>query len=146
MSTRRDFLKTTCGFCVALGTIGFAATVLEGCTSIPVVKASPQQNKLTVPFTAFGESKYVFVRSAGMEADILLVKKTDGTYTALLMQCTHEAQPLTVSGSSIYCASHGSSFDLEGKVVKAPASRPLLKYPVSTDESSIIIQLNQSNQ
>lgn len=143
MTSRRDFLKTACGFCAALGTVGMTATLLEGCTSIPVVKASPQNNRITVPLASFGESKYVFVRASGSESDILLIKKTDGNYNALLMQCTHEAQPLTVSGSSIYCASHGSSFDLDGKVTKEPATRPLQKYPVTVETDSVVILLNR---
>ena len=119
------------------------ATLLEGCKSIPVVKASAENNSLRVPLSSFGESKYVFVRAAGMESDILLVKKTDGTFTALLMQCTHEAQPLTVSGSSIYCASHGSSFDLNGNVTKEPATKPLQKYFVTIETDSVLILLNR---
>lgn len=143
MTSRRDFLKTACGFCAAITAIGMTATLLEGCKSIPVVKASPENNKLRVPLTAFGESNYVFVRAAGMESDMLLVKKPDGTFTALLMQCSHEAQPLTVSGTSIYCASHGSRFDLDGNVTKEPATRPLQKYFVTNETDSVLILLNR---
>lgn len=143
MTTRRDFLKTACGFCAALGSVGLVSTLLEGCKSIPVIKASPQNNRVAVPVSSFAEGNYVFVRASGQESDILLIKRTDGTYNALLMLCTHESQPLTLSGSSIYCASHGSSFDLEGKVTKAPATRPLQRFPATVEGDSVIIQLNR---
>lgn len=142
MTTRRDFLKTSCGFCASLGLLGLASGLLESCTPVPVIKASPENNRIGVPLSSFGESRYVLVRNAKMEADILLVKKTDGTFNALQMLCTHEAQPLSVSGNSINCASHGSSFDLEGKVTKEPATRPLRRYTVSVENDQAIIRLN----
>jgi nitrite reductase/ring-hydroxylating ferredoxin subunit len=142
MTTRRDFLKTTCGICVAFGGIGIAATLLEGCATLPIVKASPQNNTITVPVSAFGKSQYVLIRSAKMEFDILLVKNTDGTFHGLKMQCTHQAQPLSVSGNGLHCATHGSGFDLNGNVTQAPATQPLTRYFAAINGDSIIVQLN----
>lgn len=143
MTTRRDFLKKTCGFCVALGGIAVVSSLMESCTSVPMVKASAVNKQVTVPVSAFVENQpFVRVRVTSMENDILLVKKTDGTFSGLYMQCTHEDQPLTVSGTGLHCASHGSSFDLEGNVTQSPATRPLKKYKASQNGESIIIQLN----
>jgi nitrite reductase/ring-hydroxylating ferredoxin subunit len=128
--------------CVALGGIGVVASFLEGCSSIPIVKASPENNSITVPVNSFGKSSYVLVRSAKLEFDILLVKKTDGTYHGLKMQCTHQAQPLSVSGNGLHCATHGSGFDLDGNVTHEPATVPLTRYFAVQKGDSIIIQLN----
>lgn len=128
--------------CVALGGLGVVATLLEGCSSLPIVKATPENNTLKVPVSSFEKSQYVLVRSAKMEFDILLVKKSDGTYHGLKMQCTHQAQPLSVSGNGLHCATHGSAFDLDGNVTHEPATVPLTKYFAAIQGDSIIVQLN----
>ncbi|HEU4719592.1 MAG TPA: Rieske (2Fe-2S) protein [Bacteroidia bacterium] len=142
MQTRRQFLKAGCGLCLALPGIGIAASLLQGCASVPVVKASPSENKISVAVSSFGKSNYVLVRSAKLDNDILLVKKSDGTFTALLMQCTHQEQPLTVSGNTINCSAHGSMFDLDGNVTHAPATRALTKYIAAQEGEQVIIHLS----
>ena len=76
-----------------------------------------------------------------MDYDILLVKKTDGTYNALYMQCSHESQSLTANKSGLFCPSHGSAFDLEGNVTQQPAIKPLRKFKTSIENNSIKIYL-----
>jgi cytochrome b6-f complex iron-sulfur subunit len=58
------------------------------------------------------------------------------------MKCTHQDQPLVSSGKSLYCNSHGSQFDLEGKVIKDPASRPLRKFVTAVEGEQVLIQLS----
>jgi cytochrome b6-f complex iron-sulfur subunit len=143
MTSRRDFLKKSCGLCVALGGIAVVSALLESCSTIPMIKASATNKKVVVPIKTFAADKpYVLVRVASLENDILLVKKTDGTFTGLYMQCTHQSQPLTVSGTSLHCSAHGSSFDLDGNVTHEPAIAPLKKYPAAQEGESVIIQLS----
>ncbi|MEO5643011.1 MAG: Rieske (2Fe-2S) protein [Bacteroidia bacterium] len=143
MNSRRNFLKKTCGFCVALGGIGFASSLLESCSSVPMIKASAANNKVSVPVNAFATDKpYVLVRVNSLENDILLVRNADGTFNGLYMKCTHQDQPLSVSGNGLHCSAHGSSFDLEGNVTQSPATLPLKKYKATQNGESIIIQLN----
>lgn len=144
MTTRRDFLRSACGLCALIGTAGMAAVLLDSCSSIPVIKASPENDRLSVPLSAFGDKPYLLVRRPGMLPDILLVKKTDGTFTALLMECSHEAQPLSVGGNSINCAAHGSKFDLDGNVTHSPATQPLKKYTAAIEGESVFILLSNS--
>lgn len=142
MTTRRDFLRTTCSFCLATAALGLVST-LEGCAGIPVVKASEENKQVKVPLSSFKELPYVIVRRQNMMTDdLLLVKKSDGTFYTLLLQCTHQAQPLTVSGKSINCAAHGSSFDLEGNVTHDPATRPLTKYNSVQDGEYVLITVS----
>lgn len=77
-----------------------------------------------------------------MEFDILLVKRKDGTYNALYMQCTHQNQPLSANKSGLFCASHGSAFDLEGNVNVEPATSPLKKFRTETENNNVKIYLN----
>jgi Rieske Fe-S protein len=61
-----------------------------------------------------------------------------------LMQCSHQNQPLTFSSGQIYCPSHGSTFSIEGKVVKAPATADLKTFTtrISSDNQYVNIQLH----
>lgn len=96
---------------------------------------------LTVPASSFGEGKLLVVRAPGLDFDVLLVKKADNNYTALLMKCTHQDNPLTATSSGLFCPSHGSSFDLEGRVTKEPALAPLRKYNTTITDNNITIHL-----
>jgi nitrite reductase/ring-hydroxylating ferredoxin subunit len=141
MGTRREFLADACRLCAVITTAGFATTFLEGCNSLQVVTATVADNTLKVPLTAFTEKSQILVRSKKTAYDIFVNKKSAGDYTALLMECTHEQQPLTASGSALFCASHGSKFDLEGNVLLAPATKKLVRYPVTANDTELTIEL-----
>ncbi|CAN5140137.1 Rieske (2Fe-2S) protein [soil metagenome] len=128
--------------CVALGGLGFAASLLESCSTVPLIKASADNYKVSVPLKSFTKEKsFVIVRVASLDHDILLVKNSDGKYLGLNMVCTHQSQPLSLSGNGLHCSAHGSSFDLEGNVTHAPAAIPLKRYTATLSGESIIIDL-----
>ncbi len=144
MNTRRDFLKKTCGLCIALGGVGFVSTLLESCATVPMVKATETNKKISIPLNSFNDKKpFVLIRVFSLENDILLYKKSENDFVAILMQCTHEKQPLSLSGTGLHCSAHGSSFDLEGNVTQSPALLPLKKYPATLSGEVIIIELNK---
>lgn len=145
MKTRREFLLDACRLCAVIATTGIAATMLDGCNSLSVVTATVSGNSLKVPLTSFAEKSQILVRSKKTSFDIFVNKKSPTDYTALLMECTHEQQPLTASGSAIFCASHGSKFDLEGNVLLAPATKKLTRYPVTVNDTELIIELKPIN-
>ena len=140
MQDRRAFLKQSCGLCFGLVGLGALATQLTSCAALPVVKADSNNGQFTVPLTSFTEkSKVVIVRNPQLEYDIAVVKNSDSDYTALQMKCTHQDNALTVTQTGLYCASHGSSFDLRGNVTQEPALAPLKKYKTELTNTSIII-------
>ena len=94
---------------------------------------------MDVPLTSFVESNLVIVRDLQMPFDILLVKKSEQEYNAIYMKCSHEENPLTATKTGLYCSSHGSSFDLDGKVLKEPAPKPLTTFETKLNENSISI-------
>ena len=138
---RRDFLRTTCMACTgsALGILALA-----GCGTLPLVKATQENNTLVFPASDFGESAQVIVRHPKLTFDLLVMKHTDGSLSAVYMRCTHEDQPLTATAKGLHCSSHGSRFALDGAVVTGPATKPLLSFPVTTDGDHITIRTNQS--
>ena len=142
MASRREFILSACKLCLAVGAAGSVAAFLEGCKTIQVVTAENEgEDQLKIPMTSFAENSQVLVRSRKVSQDILAVRKPGDTYTALLLECTHENQPLTASGNSIFCSSHGSKFDLDGNVVTSPASRPLRKYPANVSGEYLFIKI-----
>jgi Rieske Fe-S protein len=138
---RRDFIKNSCVYCIGAMAIGVAVTELASCTNIPIYKSATNK-EIPVPLTSFAQSKIVIVRPDHNEFDILLVKKSDTEYLALLMKCTHRDNPLNATKDGLYCPAHGSRFDLNGDVLQEPATRPLKRYATSLDQNNVIINLN----
>lgn len=140
---RRDFIRTTCLTCTAVLGAGSLLSALSGCSPLPVLKTSTTDKVIVVQNTSFKpDQNLLVVKNSNLEFDILLVRKKDGSYNALYMQCTHQSQPLTANGSGLFCASHGSSFDLSGNVVTEPATRPLQKFRTETENDTIKIYLS----
>lgn len=141
METRRAFIKESCKLCLGGLALGWLTTQLSSCAPMPVLKVENEKGVLTVPFSAFTEkNNLLIVRNNKIEYDILLVK-SGNTYTALQMKCTHQDNPLTVNSSGLFCASHGSMFDLNGNVIKEPALQSLKKYVTQISESSVLINI-----
>lgn len=139
---RRAFLKQGCFACLAFAGAG-ALLSLEACGSLPVVKVEPTEGArmVSLPLASIGPDGLAIVRSRALRNDILVVRKAEGTYDALLMRCTHQDQPLTATRSGLHCASHGSTFDLKGNVLAAPAERPLTRYPVTLAADQLNISI-----
>src|SRR5205085_11902384 len=136
---RRNFIKKGCVDCMAFMGAGI---LLESCsTALPLVKTSPANKSLLVPLNKFSDKgNLVIVRSPALENDILLIKNETG-YKALYLKCTHEGVGLTATDKKIFCPSHGSIFDFDGKVVKEPALRALTVFHTETTNENVIIHL-----
>ena len=139
---RRSFIKQSCQACAAIALGPALVAALESCASTAVLKTTAQNNIVSVPLTAFAEKNQVTLRVSGRAFDLLCVKVEENTFRTLEMKCTHQDQPLVSSGKSLYCNSHGSQFDLEGKVLKDPASRPLRKFVTAIEGEQVLIQLS----
>ena len=136
---RRNFIKKSCVACMGLASVG---VLLESCaTGLPMVKATPQNQSLSVSLDKFsGNNNLVILRSTSLENDILLVKNNND-YKALYLKCTHEGVGLTATDKKIICSAHGSTFDFEGNVMKEPALRPLRQFRTEVTNDNIIIHL-----
>lgn len=136
---RRNFIKKSCMVCLS----GMAFNVfLESCGTSKVVQA-PQLSSghLQVPLAQFtDENNHVVVRSEKMDYDILIVKNKE-TYKALLLKCTHFANPIFASKTQINCNQHGSAFDMEGKVINGPASENLKTFPTEVSGEFVLVKI-----
>ncbi len=137
---RRKFIQQSCSLCVAVGA-GMVIGGLEGCATLPVYKTAVANNTVTVPTAIFATAAFQLIQPKNQYYNIGLKKESDGTYTALLLKCTHADNQLIPTGNSFKCDLHGSTFSNEGKVITGPAERPLKKYATEIKSDQIIIHL-----
>jgi cytochrome b6-f complex iron-sulfur subunit len=141
MNNRRDFIKQSCTLCLSVIGLGAVATQLSSCAPLPIYKSEMDKDLITVPLSSFTDNNMLIVRNNKMDFDILLVKNADATYNALYMKCTHQDNPLTAGKNNLFCASHGSTFDLQGNVTQEPALASLKKFKTEISNSSILINV-----
>jgi cytochrome b6-f complex iron-sulfur subunit len=62
--------------------------------------------------------------------DFLVAHTAQNSFVALNAICTHETCTITGFGNQNYvCPCHGSTFDVNGRVLSGPASVALRQYP-----------------
>ena len=135
---RRNFIKN-CGVLCA-SSIG-VATFLQSCKSAFYVPNVIDDNKIIIKKINFAENKFVIVRNEKLQTPIYLSKVNETEYSAVLMLCTHKGCELNTAGNYLVCPCHGSEFSNTGKVLHSPAEKDLQKFSVTTDNSTIYIQL-----
>ncbi|HSZ86036.1 MAG TPA: Rieske (2Fe-2S) protein [Puia sp.] len=141
---RRQFLKSSCNFCLLAGS-GVLLAELASCSpAYAVIKTEVVNNQIQIPVAGFAQSSLQFVRPKGWYYDIAVQKKDNDNYEALLLQCTHQSNQLTPNGHGYTCNLHGSQFNNDGAVTKGPAEKSLKKYPVAIEHENLIINLKQS--
>jgi Rieske Fe-S protein len=138
---RRKFLKTSCSVCLLIGA-GVMMDTLSSCTTTSVYKTIITENKIAVPISLFTDKDFQIVRPSNFEYDIAMRKEMDGSYSALLMQCTHADNQLNSTGKGFFCNLHGSRFNMEGGVTKGPAARSLKKYATTIISDTIVISIH----
>lgn len=75
------------------------------------------------------------------EQPVIVITLDRGETIAYGANCTHLGCVVGFrkERGDIYCACHGSSFDLQGHPVSGPAQRPLEKIPVKIENDQVII-------
>lgn len=128
--------------CLAMGAGMIGLSALSSCATIPAYETAIAGNKVSVPVSLFAQSSFQLVKPKNSYYNIGLKKESDGTYTALLLKCTHADNQLTATGNGYKCNLHGSAFDSEGQVTNGPAERPLKKYTTQIINDQVIIRLS----
>jgi nitrite reductase/ring-hydroxylating ferredoxin subunit len=128
--------------CLAVGA-GLVAGSLASCgAALPVFKTTVADNRISVPVALFAQTDFQLIQPKDFYYNIGLRKETDGTYTALLLRCTHADNQLVATGNGFKCNLHGSAFSKEGQVTQGPAERSLKKYHTEVVSDQIIIHLS----
>jgi Rieske Fe-S protein len=81
-------------------------------------------------------------RAAGVSDPIGIVHDEATGFFAVVATCTHMACPLRINtlNATLDCSCHGSSFELDGRVINGPATEPLRKLPVEFDGQLVSIR------
>ena len=141
---RKEFIKSACTTCALFAIPSISSILLESCASLPAFTtiADVEKKQCIIPIDQFAGSNLLLLRIKKFDFDFVVIKKQDNTYKTLQLKCTHEDQPLGVTTKNIYCSSHGSTFDFDGKAMKEPASRPLRTFKTLLEGNQIIIDLS----
>jgi len=119
-----------------------ASIIGEGCSpSASIYKSTIENNSMMIPLSEFMERNYVIARSNKLDYDIFIHKNSKEEYTAVMMRCSHRDAPLQYTTGGLVCHEHGSRFSYDGVVTKEPASTPLKKFPVTIDQTHLIINI-----
>ena len=144
---RKEFIRTCSFLCLR----GSALTALAtGCaTSNYFAATTLDNNRLIIKKSEFevaGQAKptlrkYVLIRAAQYNYPIIVYRFDDGTYSALLMECTHKNCELQPQGAYLVCPCHGSEFSNMGVVQNPPAEENLRTFQIIQDDDHLYIQL-----
>jgi cytochrome b6-f complex iron-sulfur subunit len=126
-------------------------------TNLPVVIAacsSPSESENTTQTTnPIPEGEYIAIGTSEQLAqdgylldetnNVIIVKKSDDTLSALNSQCTHRGCTVNwnQTDNNIGCNCHGSVFATDGQVVNGPADQPLILYEVKEENGSILVKI-----
>ena len=145
---RRGFLKcaaTTGALAMLSGSLlsacatamSYRGAVLNGGVRIPVQQLSQ-----------IADQAGLLVDAPGLPEKIWLIRAED-EWLAIGAQCTHLKCQVRPRGGFISCNCHGSTFQIDGRVIRGPASQPLRRYVVqvvdgltddTTNDVEIVIQ------
>lgn len=144
---RKDFIKTCGVICLSTLPIALSQT---GCSSaVYNARYTRIKDSILIPRSEFydvqngstSQRPFIVVTPQGERYPIAVYAMPDGTYSALLLRCTHKSCELQPESSYLICPCHGSEFTTQGKVQSPPAQKDLQTYHVVVEGSNIAIQL-----
>ncbi len=156
-SSRRDFLQiggTIGAFLVLAAALGIWAALTPsenlpapsspstgGISSSTQTSSLPSGAIANIKDLQVGAPKYFDYPSAGYTN--MLMKKADGTVTALSILCTHVCCQCQYDSTTtdLYCPCHGSEFDQNGNVLRGPATTKLPSIQLNVDSNGNIFPI-----
>ncbi len=132
-TSRREFLATSLLTGAALSACATTAVFRTVIHSGTITVKPEEISELSIP------GKGVLISAEGHTGAILLVNLDGQTYLAISAVCTHLGCNLRFSRQFLSCPCHGSTFDLNGEVVRGPAQRSLRTF--ETRNSDGIVQI-----
>lgn len=115
----------------------------------PEVVALPDvaNNKIVVPLAEFPELMKVggsIVGQAKGFADPIVIAHVDATtFVALDAVCTHMRCFVSYNALNVEldCPCHGSTYEVDGRVIGGPAPSPLTRFTASSDGTNVTVTL-----
>ena len=132
-----------------LASLGIGAAVLacadclQGCTPLtgPSVPTAPTNVNLSVDLTASANSALKSPGGFIYDGGLIIARLANGSYAALSQTCTHQGGTVQYLSSNniFFCPVHGSTFSTNGSVLNGPATKPLVKYNVSVNGTTLLV-------
>lgn len=84
------------------------------------------------PLNKVGGFDVIETKAAGR---VIIVRTADMGFSAYSARCTHKGGKIKYDEKTgqLFCPSHGSRFDLQGQVVKGPATKPLQTFAAQNE-------------
>jgi cytochrome b6-f complex iron-sulfur subunit len=136
--TRRTFCTQAATLAAFGGALG---ALLQGCANpnspsnvpaLPVVNGTRVTGGISLTIDASSPLSTVATAALVQTAigDFLVAHTAQNSFVALSAICTHQTCTITGFGSQNYvCPCHGSTFDVNGRVLGGPAPASLHQYP-----------------
>lgn len=133
--TRRRFLR-------ASGTLG-VGLALSACATLSVYHTTVREGRIAVEVAMFPNLAKpgggILLDAEGLAGPILLINLDGTDFSALSAVCTHLGCRVRPSGRFLRCPCHGSTYDLQGRVIRGPAQRALRIFQTRTSNGVIEI-------
>jgi Rieske Fe-S protein len=143
-TSRRSIL----GAAAAVGAVGVVAACGGGGSSTPAASTTGSDSAAGSSSPSAGDAAAltptadVPVGSGVILADakVVVTQPTAGTFKAFSSTCTHmSCQVTSISGDTIHCPCHGSSYSIvDGSVQGGPAPRPLPKVAIKVEGDEVV--------
>ena len=112
-----------------------------GCATAPVYRGNLIGGRITVQREELArrieKSKVFVMQISELEYPIIVVQMGVDSYHALSVRCTHQGCHVRPSGDFLTCPCHGSTYDLEGNVIRGPAKANLQRFDVEITANGI---------
>ncbi|MBR58551.1 MAG: hypothetical protein CMH54_11080 [Myxococcales bacterium] len=138
---RRDFLRTAGLSAIALGSgCSLFLKKRETDLKVPADRKQVDLSFATYPVLNTVGGEVILTQN---ETSILVYRRTEDTFGAIDITCTHWGCHVRYSPKKddIFCPCHGSRFSTGGAVTEGPAEENLRSYPVTTTANGVQISL-----
>ncbi len=123
---RREFLARLAAGLVVGG--------LPSCAPVLTYQAHLENGRILLDLKEIEEliqpGKALLIKVPEWSETLILFQDDNGFFKALSSRCTHLGCQVRPARNFLTCPCHGSTFDLQGGVVRGPAQKPLPRFPV----------------
>ena len=137
--TRRSFLAVPGALAAGL--------TLSACATTATYRTAIREGRISIEFENVPEPAKpggrIFVAAPGLDVPVVLINLDGTSFRALSAVCTHLGCNVRPSGRFLQCPCHGSTYDLEGRVTRGPAERPLRVFETQTYNDRVDVVMGQ---
>ena len=139
---RRDFLLASMKIILAAGLAPFGG---GGCATTRQFSTEERDGELVVNIAAFPELSSIgggiMVTAKEILDPIYLVRVNGDSFRALSSKCSHQGCTVRLLAGFFQCPCHGSTYSIEGEVVRGPANQPLPEYKITLRDGLVSIKI-----